>query len=545
VVRRAHSLLVIVFLVSIALAGQPAPAAVSGEDGRIAFVFNVNDVETIHTMEPDGSDVKEIAAGQHPQWSPDGQRIAFQRSAGEIWVMDADGSNQAFVRDGFGHSWSPDGKLLAMGIDSTGVVNGLSTAVIATFDLDERSTTILTDPGDWVHGDGTKTTRDYIARWLPGGDEILFVRHFPGSASISGTALLIVDVATTSVRPGPDLSANSVIGLDVDPAGTYTVATVIAHAASPATIRVLSLDGSAPVALTEPDGFLPRGGASFSPSGTRIASGMWSTSSRSDGTFVFLIGMDGTDPMMLGHGWDPVWQPVNPYPFGLVDPMSGEWHLRQIDGQVDSFFFGDPGDLPFMGDWDCDGIDTPGLYRQSDGYVYLRNTNTQGIADIRFFFGNPGDVPLAGDFNGDGCDTVSVYRPLNATFYIINQLGSNDGGLGAADVAFIFGNPGDKPFIGDFDGDGVDTPGLHRESTGLVYYRNWNSEGVADAIFVFGDPGDRLVANDWNRDGVDSPAVFRPWNSTAFFRFTNTQGPADAQFMFGEPDWLPVTGTFQ
>jgi hypothetical protein len=86
---------------------------------------------------------------------------------------------------------------------------------------------------------------------------------------------------------------------------------------------------------------------------------------------------------------------------------------------------------------------------------------------------------------------------------------------------------------------------LHRESTGLVYYRNWNSEGVADAIFVFGDPGDRLVANDWNRDGVDSPAVFRPWKSTAFFRFTNTQGPADAQFMFGESDWLPVTGTIE
>ena len=83
-----------------------------------------------------------------------------------------------------------------------------------------------------------------------------------------------------------------------------------------------------------------------------------------------------------------------------------------------------------MGDWDGDGVETPGLYRQSDGYVYLRNSNTQGIADIKFFFGNPGDVPIAGDFNGDGFDTVSIYRPSNQTFYIINKLGSNDGGLG-------------------------------------------------------------------------------------------------------------------
>jgi hypothetical protein len=198
-----------------------------------------------------------------------------------------------------------------------------------------------------------------------------------------------------------------------------------------------------------------------------------------------------------------------------------------------------------MGDWDCDGIDSPGLYRQSDGYVYLRDTNTQGNADTRFFFGDPGDIPLAGDFNGDGCDTVSVYRPSNATFYIINELGSDDGGLGAADNHYIFGNPGVKPFMGDFDGDSVDTPGLHRESTGLVYYRNSNSEGVADAMFLFGDPGDRLVANDWNGDGADSPAVFRPSRTTAFFRFTNTQGNADAQFMFGDPSWLPVTGTFE
>jgi len=93
---------------------------------------------------------------------------------------------------------------------------------------------------------------------------------------------------------------------------------------------------------------------------------------------------------------------------GLVDPASGEWHLRNAAGAVASFFYGDPGDLPMMGDWDCDGIDTPGLYRRSDGFVYLRNTNTQGVADI---FGNPGDLPLAGDFNGDGCDTVSIYRP--------------------------------------------------------------------------------------------------------------------------------------
>ncbi len=229
---------------------------------------------------------------------------------------------------------------------------------------------------------------------------------------------------------------------------------------------------------------------------------------------------------------------------GLVDPATGQWHLRDAVGPAADFFYGNPGDYPIMGDWNCDDIDTPGLYRQSDGYVYLRNTNTQGVADIKFYFGNPGDIPIAGDFNADGCDTVSIYRQTEGRIYIINKLGENNGGLGAADYDYYFGNPGDKPFAGDFNGDGTTTVGLHRESTGFVYFRNTNTQGIADYQFYFGNPGDRLVATDWNNNGADSPALFRPSSTTFYFRFTNTQGNADAQFEWGEPDWLPVAGAF-
>jgi hypothetical protein len=230
---------------------------------------------------------------------------------------------------------------------------------------------------------------------------------------------------------------------------------------------------------------------------------------------------------------------------GLVDPLTGVWHLRGAGGAVNSFFYGNPGDFPMVGDWDCDGVDTPGLYRQSDGFVYLRNSNTEGVADIRFFFGNPSDIPLAGDFNGNGCDTVSIYRPSEARIYIINKLGANEGGLGAADFSYIFGNLGDKPFVGDFDGDGVDTVGLHRESTGFVYFRNSHTQGIANAEFFFGDPEDRLVAGDWGVvDNVDTPAIFRPSLSRFFFRYTNTQGVADEEIAFGEFRMLPVAGAW-
>jgi hypothetical protein len=232
---------------------------------------------------------------------------------------------------------------------------------------------------------------------------------------------------------------------------------------------------------------------------------------------------------------------------GLVDPGTGKWHLRNESGAVTAFFYGNPGDVPFMGDWDGDGVATPGLFRQSDAFAYLRDSNTQGIADIRFFFGNPSDIPLAGDFDGDGEDTLSIYRPSEQRFYIINKLGENEGGLGEADFSFLFGNPGDKPVVGDWDGDGIDEVGLHRESTGFFYWRNTLTTGVADGEIFFGDPGDRFVAGDWGIvDGKDTPAVFRPSDVTFYFRHTLTQGVADSQFTWtgAGASWLPVAGAF-
>lgn len=229
--------------------------------------------------------------------------------------------------------------------------------------------------------------------------------------------------------------------------------------------------------------------------------------------------------------------PSSPCPEGAVcDTLAFQdsggrfqiWNELAYTHQVSAFYFGNPGDVAFAGDWDCDGVETLGLYRRSDGYVYLRNANTQGVADITYYFGNPGDFPIAGDFDGDGCDTVSIYRPAEARFHIINSLGAADSGLGAADHSFVFGVGGDKPFVGDFDGDGIDTVGLHREDSGLAYYRNTHTTGSADGQFTFGIPGDILVAGDWDGDGDDTVGVYRRSDGVFYARNSNTAGPADA-----------------
>jgi hypothetical protein len=227
-----------------------------------------------------------------------------------------------------------------------------------------------------------------------------------------------------------------------------------------------------------------------------------------------------------------------PVPVGVFDPITGEWSIADDTGAVTTFFYGNPGDIPLVGDWDCDGDDTVGMFRPGNGFVYLRNSNDFGVADITFWYGIGGDVPFVGDWNGDGCDTMGIYR--NGRVYLRN---SND--TGNADISFFYGIPTDTPFGGDWNNDGFDTVGLYRESTGYVFLRNSLSAGFADLEFYFGNPDDRVLAADWNDDGIDTVAIYRPDEARFYISNANATGFAEFDFRFGDRDLTPVAGKFE
>jgi hypothetical protein len=177
--------------------------------------------------------------------------------------------------------------------------------------------------------------------------------------------------------------------------------------------------------------------------------------------------------------------------------------------------------------------DTTGVFRPSNGALYLKNSNTTGFADVQINYGLAGDYPVVGDWDGNGTVTIGIYR--NGSFYL-----RNENTIGFADVVFPFGAAGDQPIAGDWDGDEKDTIGVYRNGT--FYLRNTNSSGVPEMTFGLGIRGDVGIAGDWNGDGMDTTGVFRPSNGALYLKNSNVTGFAEVQINYGLPGDFPVVG---
>ena len=204
------------------------------------------------------------------------------------------------------------------------------------------------------------------------------------------------------------------------------------------------------------------------------------------------------------------------------DPNQAVFYINDEFGNR-SIQFGIAGDVPLPSDWDGDGRADVAVYRggtvnNPQSYFYYRPTNAPGVNFITVPWGTTGDKPVIGDFDGDGKNDAAVFRPSNGIWYVSH---SSDGVLSA----IRFGLGTDKLVPADYDGDGKTDAAVYRDGT---WYILQSRDGFRAASF--GNASDTPVPADYDGDGRSDIAVFR---SGVWYLQQSTNGFAATQFGFG------------
>ncbi|WP_052436449.1 N-acetylmuramoyl-L-alanine amidase [Georgenia sp. SUBG003] len=162
--------------------------------------------------------------------------------------------------------------------------------------------------------------------------------------------------------------------------------------------------------------------------------------------------------------------------------------------------------------------------------VYLNNALTAS-SDVVFSYGALGSSIIVGDWDGNGSDT-----PAARTQQYFEVRNSNTSG--PADRKFVYGRPGDVVLVGDWDRNGVDTLTVRR---GREYHvKNSVTSGVADQVIYYGKPDDEILVGDWDGNGTDTFAVRR--GNLLYIKDTMSGGVADRVIAYGRPGDTMLVG---
>lgn len=155
-------------------------------------------------------------------------------------------------------------------------------------------------------------------------------------------------------------------------------------------------------------------------------------------------------------------------------------------------------------------------------------TVEQGVTEVPLRQALPGELVL-GDWDGDGVATPGSFQ--EGRWRLHNELDAAD----EPDI-FWFGQAGDEPFVGDWNGDGYATAAIRR---GERFLLSGADHGTA-YDFAFGRASDTPVVGDFNGDGRDTVGVRR---AGTFYLSNRTRGgSADVTTTFGRSTDVPFLG---
>lgn len=176
------------------------------------------------------------------------------------------------------------------------------------------------------------------------------------------------------------------------------------------------------------------------------------------------------------------------------------------------------GDIPTPADFDGDGKTDIAVWRSgapgAAGFFVLKSNGNVFDFDP---FGQAGDDPtVVGDYDGDAKADLAVFR-TGATahwWYQRSTVGGSGCTAPSACNDLSFGTTGDRPYPGDFDGDGRYDLAIIRNSGGAaLHFQDLSTD--PDRVIPFGAFTDKFLTGDFDADGRTDLAAVRT-NGTVF-----------------------------
>ncbi len=238
-----------------------------------------------------------------------------------------------------------------------------------------------------------------------------------------------------------------------------------------------------------------------------------------------LIGVQSSVVSRLPVGWTPA-----------LFNSAGVWSLDTVRTSgaaphtVSSF--GNPSDVPILGDWSGTGHQHLGIFRDGTWFLDVNGNEIYDPGDRTFLFGQAGDVPLVGDWDGTGTQKAGLFR--NGTF-ILDFSGLISGiATGKTSQSFTLGQSGDIPVVGDWNHLGTSKVGIFRGGQWLLDMNGTHT--INGPARSFGQAGDLPLVGDWDGSGLTKAGVYRSgvflldyngnWNLDAYGDLALTFGPA-------------------
>lgn len=212
-------------------------------------------------------------------------------------------------------------------------------------------------------------------------------------------------------------------------------------------------------------------------------------------------------------------------------PSTNTWYIfNSGNSTVHIEMFGSNGDIPAPADFDADAKTDIAILRNGSWWY---RSSLDGLAYFLPWTGD-GNFARPGDFGGDGRADLVAYQSSNGLWSRLSLGGSQTSNV-------TFGIPGDKPLLGDFDGDVKTDPAIYRPSTGEWWYAA-SSAGGQHRAGRWGISTDIPVPADYDGDFKTDLAVYRP--SEGVWYIYNSSNGSYTITRFGLAEDKPVAADY-